>query len=301
MKRNNENENGNSLADNLTTPTVKLNNGVKMPILGFGVFQVPDPKECERSVYDAIETGYRLIDTAASYMNEEAVGNAIRKSGVAREELFITTKLWTQDAGYENTKKAFEKSLKKLQLDYLDLYLIHQPYGDVHGSWRAMEELNREGKIRAIGISNFHPDRVVDLISFNEIVPAVNQIETHPFHQQIETQKFLQENNIQHESWGPFAEGKNDLFKNEVLASVGKRYNKSIAQVVIRWLTQRGVVAIPKSVRKKRMEENFNVFDFQLSDEDMKLIQTLDQKKSAFFDHRDPNMVKWLASRKIDL
>jgi 2,5-diketo-D-gluconate reductase A len=301
MKRNSENENGNSLADNLTAPTLKLNNGVKMPILGFGVFQVPDPKECERSVYDAIETGYRLIDTAASYMNEEAVGNAIRKSGVAREELFITTKLWIQDAGYENTKKAFEKSLKKLQLEYLDLYLIHQPYGDVHGSWRAMEELNRQGKIRAIGISNFHPDRVMDLISFNQIVPAVNQIETHPFHQQIESQKFLKENNIQHESWGPFAEGKNDLFKNEVLASIGKKYNKSIAQVVIRWLTQRGVVAIPKSVRKERMTENFNVFDFQLSDEDMKLIQTLDQKASAFFDHRDPNMVKWLASRKLDL
>jgi 2,5-diketo-D-gluconate reductase A len=299
MKRNSENKN--SLADNLTTPTVKLNNGVEMPILGFGVFQVPDPKECERSVYDAIETGYRLIDTAASYMNEEAVGNAIRKCGVAREELFITTQLWIQDAGYENTKKAFEKSLKKLQLDYLDLYLIHQPYGDVHGSWRAMEELNREGKTKAIGISNFHPDRVVDLISFNEIVPAVNQIETHPFHQQIETQKFLQENNIQHESWGPFAEGKNGLFKNEVLASIGKKYNKSIAQVVIRWLIQRGVVAIPKSVRKERMEENFNVFDFQLSDDDMKLIQTLDQKESAFFDHRDPNMVKWLASAKIDL
>jgi len=292
---------GNSLATNLTTPNVKLNNGVQMPILGFGVFQVPDPKECERSVFDAIETGYRLIDTAASYMNEEAVGRSIKRSGIAREELFITTKLWIQDAGYEKTKMAFEKSLKKLQLDYLDLYLIHQPYSDIHGAWRAMEELNREGKVRAIGVSNFHPDRVMDIISFNEIVPAINQIETHPFHQQIEIQRFLQENGIQHESWGPFAEGKNDLFKNEILASIGNKYNKSIAQVVLRWLTQRGIVAIPKSVRKERMEENFSVFDFQLSDEDIHLIQTLDKKTSAFFDHCDPAIIKWLASRKLDL
>src|SRR5205085_5211326 len=274
--------------------SVTLNNGVKMPILGFGVYQITDLAVCEQSVVDAIEVGYKLIDTAQAYGNEEAVGKAIKRSGVPREELFITTKLWISDYGEEKAKKAFEASLERLQLDYLDLYLIHQPYGDVHGSWRAMEELNREGRTRAIGISNFHPDRVVDLISFNDIVPAINQIETHPFHQQIETQKFLQGNNIQHESWGPFAEGKNDLFKNEVLASIGKKYSKSIAQVVIRWLTQRGVVAIPKSVRKERMEENFNVFDFQLSDEDMKLIQTLDQKESAFFDHRDPNMVKWL-------
>jgi diketogulonate reductase-like aldo/keto reductase len=284
-----------------TMQTVKLNNGVEMPILGFGVFQVPDASECERSVYDAIQVGYRLIDTAASYLNEEAVGKAIKRSGVKREELFITTKLWIQDAGYEKTKKAFEKSLKKLQLDYLDLYLIHQPYNDVHGAWRAMEELYQLGKTRAIGISNFHPDRVMDLISFNKIIPAVNQIETHPFHQQIEAHKFLMENGIQHESWGPFAEGKNDLFKNELLSSIGKKYNKSIAQVVIRWLTQRGIIAIPKSVRKERMEENFNIFDFQLSDDDMKLIQTLDQKASSFFDHRDPVMVKWLASRKLVL
>jgi len=252
-------------------------------------------------VYEAIQTGYRLIDTAASYLNEEAVGNAIKRSGVAREELFITTKLWIQDVGFEKTKKAFEKSLKKLQVDYLDLYLIHQPYNDVHGAWRAMEDLYKEGKTRAIGVSNFQPDRVMDLISFDEIVPAINQIETHPFHQQIESHKFLQENGIQHESWGPFAEGKNDLFKNELLASIGKKYNKSIAQVVLRWLTQRGIVAIPKSVRKERMEENFNIFDFQLSDEDMQSIQTLDQKVSAFFDHRDPAIVKWLASRKLDL
>lgn len=294
-------ESGNSLADHVETPMVKLNNGVEMPIIGFGVFQVPDQNECERSVYDAIQTGYRLIDTAASYMNEEAVGNAVKKSGVPREELFITTKVWIQDVTYDKTKKAFEKSLKKLQLDYLDLYLIHQPYNDVHGAWRAMEELYKEGRIRAIGVSNFQPDRVIDLISFNEIIPAVNQIETHPFHQQIEAQKFLQENSIQHESWGPFAEGKNDLFKNEILASIGKKYNKSIAQVVLRWLCQRGVVAIPKSVRKERMEENFNVFDFELTDEDIQLIQGLDQKTSAFFDHRDPNMVKWLATRKLDM
>jgi len=281
--------------------TVKLNNGIEMPLLGFGVFQVTDLNQCEQGVYDAIQSGYRLIDTAASYQNEDAVGRAIKRSGVAREELFITTKLWIQDAGYEKTKMAFEKSLKKLHLDYLDLYLIHQPFNDVHGAWRAMEELYQEGKTRAIGVSNFQPDRVMDLISFNKIVPAVNQIETHPFNQQIETQKFLQENGIQHESWGPFAEGKNDLFKNELLASIGKKYNKSIAQVVLRWLTQRGIVAIPKSVRKERIEDNFNIFDFRLSDEDMQSIQTLDQKVSAFFDHRDPAIIKWLANRKLDL
>jgi 2,5-diketo-D-gluconate reductase A len=279
---------------------VMLNNGIEMPLLGFGVFQVPDPAECERSVYDAIQVGYRLIDTAASYQNEEAVGNAIKRSYVKREELFITTKLWIHDAGYEKTKKAFAKSLKKLQLDYIDLYLIHQPYNDVHGSWRAMEELYEQGKTRAIGVSNFQADRVIDLISFNRIVPGVNQIETHPFHQQIEMQKFLQKNGVKHESWGPFAEGKNDLFKNELLASIGKKYNKSIAQVVLRWLIQRGIVAIPKSVRKERMEENFNIFNFQLSVEDMQLILTLDQNVSAFFDHRDPAIIKWLASRKIE-
>lgn len=284
-----------------TTLTIKLSNGIEMPLLGYGVFQIPDPKECEKSVVEAVESGYRLIDTAASYMNEEAVGKAIKKSGVPREELFITTKLWVQDAGYENTQKAFERSLQKLQLDYLDLYLIHQPYSDVHGSWRAMEELYEAGKIRAIGVSNFQPDRVMDLISYNKISPMVNQIETHPFHQQIENQKFLQENGVQHESWGPFAEGKNDLFKNELLSSIGRKYNKSIAQVVLRWLTQRGIVAIPKSVRKERMEENFNIFDFQLSDEDMQTIHTLDQKVSSFFDHRDPVIVKWLAGRKLNL
>lgn len=272
-----------------------------MPILGFGVFQVRDLKECERSVIDAIETGYRLIDTAASYMNEEAVGKAIKKSGVPREDLFITTKLWIQSNGFEGTKKAFETSLKKLQLDYVDLYLIHQPFGDVYGEWRAMQEIYKQGKARAIGVSNFHPDRIIDLIIHNEIVPAVNQIETHPFHQQIETQKFLQENNVQIESWGPFAEGKNDIFKNELLAAIGKKYNKTIAQVILRWLTQRGIIAIPKSVRKERMEENFNSLDFELSLEDMEVIEKLDTNKSYFFDHRDPAMVKWLGERKFDV
>jgi len=279
---------------------VKLNNGVEMPVLGFGVFQVTDLKECERSVADAIETGYRLIDTAASYMNEEAVGKAIKHSGVAREELFITTKLWIQSDGYKGTKKAFETSLKKLQSDYLDLYLIHQPYGDVYGEWRAMEELYKEGKIRAIGVSNFHPDRLIDLIVHNEIVPAVNQVETHPFNQQIETQKFLLENNVQIESWGPFAEGKNNIFHNELLLSIANKYDKSIAQVILRWLTQRGVVAIPKSVRKERMEENLNSLDFALGSEDMEAIKTLDTNTSSFFDHRDPAMVKWLGERKMN-
>ena len=217
--------------------TVKLNNGIEMPILGFGVFQVTDPKECENSVIDAIETGYRLIDTAASYMNEVAVGNAVKRSGIEREELFITTKLWVQDTGYDKTKQAFEKSLNKLQLDYLDLYLIHQPYGDVHGSWRAMEELYKNGKVKAIGVSNFQPDRIMDIISFNKIVPAVNQIETHPFNQQIETQKFLTENKVQIESWGPFAEGRNNIFSNDLLVSLAGKYQKSVAQIILRWLT----------------------------------------------------------------
>ncbi len=278
---------------------VTLNNGVEMPVLGFGVFQVKDLAECERSVIDAIQSGYRLIDTAQSYENEEAVGNAIKNSGVPREELFITTKLWIQSNGYEGAKKAFENSMKRLQLDYLDLYLIHQPFGDVYGEWRAMQELYKEGKIKAIGVSNFYPDRLIDLIVHNEIAPAVNQVETHPFHQQKETQKFLQKNNVQMESWGPFAEGKNNIFHNELLLSIGKKYNKSIAQVVIRWLTQRGVVAIPKSVRKERMEENFNIFDFTLSAEDMESIKTLDTNASSFFDHRDPAMVKWLGERKL--
>ena len=279
--------------------TVTLNNGVQMPLLGFGVYQVPDPAECERSVLEALRVGYRLLDTAAAYMNEEAVGAAIRKSGVPREELFVTTKLWVQDTSYEGAKAAFETSRRKLGLDYLDLYLIHQPFGDVYGAWRAMEELYHAGKIRAIGVSNFQPDRVMDFLVHQQVKPTVNQIETHPFHQQVDTQQFLQDNGVQIESWGPFAEGKNDLFHNEVLAGVAAKYQRSIAQVVLRWLTQRGVVAIPKSVRPERMAENFNIFDFELSAEDMQTIATLDSKTSAFFDHRDPNMVKWIGERKI--
>jgi 2,5-diketo-D-gluconate reductase A len=280
---------------------VLLNNGVEMPILGFGVFQVPDLKECENSVLNALETGYRLIDTAASYMNETAVGDAIKKSGVPREDMFITTKLWVQDTGYEKTKKAFGKSLDRLQLDYLDLYLIHQPYGDVHGSWRAMEELYKNGKVKAIGVSNFQPDRVMDIITFNDVVPVVNQVETHPFNQQIETQKFLIDNKVQIEAWGPFAEGKNNLFQNKLLLSIATKYRKSIAQIVLRWLTQRGVVAIPKSVKKERIKENFNILDFELSIEDTEAIATLDMKASSFFDHRDPEIIKWMGSRKLDI
>ncbi len=278
--------------------TVTLNNGVEMPILGFGVFQIADAEECERSVYEAIQTGYRLIDTAASYGNEAAVGRAIQRSGVAREDLFITTKLWISDAGYESARQAFERSMQRLQLDYLDLYLIHQPYGDVYGSWRTMEELYREGRVRAIGLSNFPPDRVMDMIVHHLVAPAVNQIETHPFNQQIETQKFLQENEVQIESWGPFAEGKHNIFQNELLASIAENHNKTVAQVILRWLTQRGVVAIPKSVHKERIVENFNVFDFELSPEEMAAIATLDTKTSSFFDHRDPKIVKMLSQVK---
>ena len=280
---------------------VVLNNGVQMPILGFGVYQVTDGGECERSVLEAIRTGYRLIDTAASYMNEQSVGEAIRKCGISREELFVTTKLWVQDTGYEATKVAFEKSLRRLRLDYLDLYLIHQPFGDVHGSWRAMEELVRAGKVRAVGVSNFQPDRLADLMAFHDVVPAVNQIETHPFNQQIATQKFLRENGIQIESWGPFAEGKDNIFQNELLRSLAGRYQKTVAQVILRWLTQRGVVAIPKSVHRERIIENFSIFDFELSSEDMALIAGLDRMVSSFFDHRDPEIVKRIAKRRLEI
>jgi 2,5-diketo-D-gluconate reductase A len=280
---------------------IKLNNGVELPILGFGVFQIPDPIECERCVIDAINIGYRLIDTAVSYMNEGAVGNGIKNSGIAREELFITSKLWVQDHGYENTKKSFQQSLERLQLDYLDLYLIHQPYGDIHGSWRAMEELYEAGKIKAIGVANFQIDRLMDLIAFNKVPPAVNQIETHPFNQQTEVQAFLIENNVQIESWGPFAEGKNNIFQNEILLEIAQKHNRSVAQIILRWLTQRGIVVIPKSVHKERMEENFNIFDFELTEDDNDRIKSLDTKTSLFFDHRNPEIVKWMANRKLEV
>ncbi|AFL85119.1 aldo/keto reductase, diketogulonate reductase [Belliella baltica DSM 15883] len=277
-----------------------LNNGIEMPLLGFGVFQIPGTKECEQAVNDAIEIGYRLIDTASSYKNEQAVGNAIKSSNVPREDFFITSKLWVQDTGYEKTKAAFYKTLDLLQLDFLDLYLIHQPMGDIYGSWRAMQDLINEGKIKAIGVANFHPDRIMDLKINSGLTPAVNQIETHPFLQQVDTQKFLGENNIQIQSWGPFAEGKNNLFQNGVLAAIGNKYNKTVAQIVLRWLMQRGVVAIPKSVRKERMLENFDIFNFELAADDLEVIATLDRGASLFFDHRDPNMVRWLSEHKID-
>ena len=281
--------------------TIKLNNGVEIPILGFGVFQIADPAECERSVVDAIQVGYRHIDTAASYMNEEAVGKGIKQSGLAREELFITTKLWIQSNGYENTLKAFDRSLNRLQLDTIDLYLIHQPFGDVYGEWRAMEELYQQGKVRAIGVSNFQTDRIMDLMTHNKIVPAVNQIEVNPFQQQIDNQKFLQDNSVMTEAWAPFAEGRNNIFQNELLLSIAAKHNKSIAQVILRWLVQRGVIALAKSTRKERMIENISVFDFELSADDMVAITTLDTKTSSFFDHRDPEKVKWLGARKLDV
>lgn len=280
---------------------VTLNNGAKMPSIGYGVFQIRDEHEAEQSIISAIQSGYRLIDTAASYMNEEAVGKGIKKSQISREDLFITTKLWVQDTGYEKTKLAVERSLRRLQLDYLDLYLIHQPYGDVHGSWRALEDVYKEGKLRAIGVSNFKPDRLMDLMVFNEIKPMVNQIEVNPFYQQTEEIVFMKEHNIIPEAWAPFAEGRNGLFTDKKLQRIGDKYNKSIAQVVLRWLFQNEVISLAKSVRRERMEENINIFDFELSKEDLKIIQGLDTYASQFFDHRDPNMVKNIGERVLDI
>jgi 2,5-diketo-D-gluconate reductase A len=281
--------------------TIKLNNGVEIPVLGFGVFQITDCDECQSCVVDAIQVGYNHIDTAASYQNEEAVGNGIKQSGVAREKLFITTKVWIQRNGYKGTKQAFKNSLKRLQLDYIDLYLIHQPFGDVYGEWRAMEELYQQGKVRAIGVSNFPPDRIMDLMIHNDIRPMVNQIEVNPFQQQIDTQKFLQGNGVQVEAWAPFAEGRQNIFQNELLKSIAAKHEKSVAQIILRWVIQRGIIALAKTTSKDRMTENISVFDFKLSVDDMAAISTLDTKTSSFFDHRNPEMVKWLGKRKLDV
>ncbi|MBV7412946.1 aldo-keto reductase [Aeromonas encheleia] len=281
--------------------TVRLNNGIEMPLLGFGVFQMTDAAECERAVIEAIDSGYRLIDTAASYQNETQVGNGIRQSGIVRRELFVTTKLWLQDASYEGAKAQFERSLNRLQLDYVDLYLIHQPYGDVHGAWRAMEELLQAGKIRAIGVSNFQPDRLADLMAFNKLVPAVNQIEVNPFNQQLHAAPWMQSRHIQPQAWAPFAEGRNGLFQHPVLTAIGAKRGKSVGQVVLRWIFQRGIASLAKSVRKERMKENLDILDFELSQDEMVQIAALDTATSAFFSHRDPAMVEWLTQRKLDV
>lgn len=280
---------------------VTLNNGIVMPILGFGMFQIPDPAECERSVIEAIGAGYRLIDTAASYMNEAAVGNGLRNSGVDRQQLFVTSKLWVQDTGYERTRDAIDASLRRLQLDYLDLFLIHQPYGDVHGSWRAMQDAYRAGKLRAIGVSNFQSDRLMDIIAFNDIAPAVNQIEINPFHQQADSVAFMQEHGVQAQAWAPFAEGRNQLFDNPVLLGIAGKYGKSVGQVVLRYLVLRGIAVLAKTVRRERMLENLAVFDFDLDDADMAAIATLETGTSSFFSHRDPAIVKWMSERKLDI
>jgi 2,5-diketo-D-gluconate reductase A len=279
--------------------TVTLNNGVQMPILGFGVYQIP-PEQTEQAVTDALAAGYRLLDTAAAYGNEEAVGGAIARSGIPRDELFVTTKLWIQDPGEDNTRRAFEKSLQRLGLDYVDLYLIHQPYGDYYSEWRAMQELHQQGLSRAIGVANFHSDRLVDLIDHNEVTPAVNQIETHPFFQRTADQQLMRERTVQHQSWGGFAEGRNDLFSDPTLSGFAQAHGKSVAQVVLRWLIQRDIVAIPKSVRPERMAENIDVFDFELTDDEMGRIAAMDTGASLFFDHRDPAMVSRLGRVRVD-
>lgn len=280
-------------------PQATLNNGVQMPMLGFGVYQIP-AEQTEQAVTDALAAGYRSLDTAAAYRNEEAVGRAIAASGIPRDELFVTTKLWVQDAGEEHAARAFETSLRRLGLDYVDLYLIHQPYGDYYSFWRAMQEINRAGGARAIGVSNFRPDRLLDLIDHNEITPAVNQIETHPFFQRTADQELMRERGVQIESWGPFAEGRNEIFSDPTLSEIGTAHGKSVAQVILRWLVQRGVVVIPKSVRPERMRENIDIFDFQLSDEQMAAIAGLDTGDSLFFDHRDPEWVSRLGNHRID-
>jgi diketogulonate reductase-like aldo/keto reductase len=275
---------------------VTLNNGVEMPILGYGVYQIPDMDECERCVLDAIDVGYRLIDTAQSYGNERAVGSAIKKSGVPREALFVTTKLWISECGYEKTKQSIEGSLERLQLEYIDLLLIHQPFNDYYGAYRAMEEYYKEGKLRAIGVSNFYSDRLIDFVKFNEITPQVNQVEVHPFHQQIKAHEIMKQKDVQIQAWAPFAEGKNNLFTNPILMEIGQKYGKTAAQVTLRYLIQRGISVLPKTINKDRMKQNIDVFDFDLSQEDLDLIRNLDNDDSAFFSHQDPNMVEMLVN-----
>jgi 2,5-diketo-D-gluconate reductase A len=271
---------------------ITLSNGVKMPQLGYGVYQVTK-EECERCVLDALKVGYRHIDTAQAYYNEEEVGNAIKKSGIPRKEIFLTTKVWVTNYGYEQTIKCVEDSLKKLQTDYIDLMLLHQPFGDYYGAWRALEDLYEKGILKSIGISNFYSDRMIDLTCFSRIKPMVNQVETHPFNQQIEAQQWMKKYGVQIEAWAPFGEGRGDMFTNPTIAAIGKKYNKSVAQVILRWELQRGIVVIPKSTHIERMEENFNVFDFTLSDEDMSIMASLDKKQSSFFSHQDPTTVEW--------
>ena len=279
---------------------IKLNNGIEIPTLGFGVYQI-DEKHCEQAVLDAIDVGYRLIDTATAYQNERQVGNAIKVSGIDRKDLFITTKLWLNQASYDGAKIQFEQSLNLLQVDYIDLYLIHQPFGDIYGAWHAMEELYEQGKIKAIGVSNFQPDRLADLMAFNKIKPAVNQIEVNPFNQQLQAAPWMQSKTIQPEAWAPFAEGKNDIFNHPVLTAIGNKYNKSVGQVILRWLIQRQIVCLAKSVRKERMTENLNIFDFELSNQDMIDITAIDTATSAFFSHRDPAIVEWLTKRRPNI
>jgi len=281
--------------------TVKLNNNVEMPITGFGVYQISDAKECKHAVINAIDVGYRLIDTAASYLNETDVGKGICASGIQRESLFVTTKLWVEGASYDGAKAQFERSLNRLQMDYVDLYLIHQPFGDIHGAWRAMEELYEQGKIRAIGVSNFTPDRLADLMAFNQVIPAVNQIEVNPYQQQLHPVPYMAVNSIQPEAWAPFAEGRQNLFTHPVLVEIGEKYGKTVGQVILKWVVQRNIIALAKTVHKSRMRENLNIFDFELDVQDMLLITSLDTATSAFFSHRDPAMVKWLTERRMDV
>ncbi|WP_395001998.1 aldo/keto reductase [uncultured Helicobacter sp.] len=277
--------------------TITLNNGVKMPILGYGVYQI-EAKECQRCVEDALEVGYRLIDTAASYDNEKEVGAAIRASGLKREEVFVTSKLWVSDVSEDGAKRGFENSLKNLGLDYIDLYLLHQPFNDVYGAWRTLSKLHTEGLIKAIGVSNFYPDRLVDFFLNNEVKPALNQVECNPLHAQFEAQKIMKDLGVAMQSWAPFGEGRNNMFKNPIIEGVAKKHNKSVAQVILRWLIQRDILVIPKTTRKERMIENFTLFDFELDSSDMQIMAGLDDSKSLFFDHRDPKMVKWLNEYK---